>query len=209
MKKSIFAFIAVFMIMNYGKAQQSSFGITAGATFASYKISSGSYSVTSKTKTGFTLGITSSVPMGKSFSFQPALNYVQKGGKIKEGDFSGKSTFNYLELPLNFVYTAHATKGAFFVGAGPSLSMGLSGKDESNGESTDIKFGSGENDDLKAFEAGINVLTGYQFKGGFLVVANYNAGLSNVAVTTEGDDSKAHNRYFGIRLGYMFANKKK
>ena len=99
------------------------------------------------------------------------------------------------------------------IGAGPSLSMGLSGKekydDGTNIETTDIKFGSSTTDDLKTFEAGINFLAGYQFKGGFLVAANYNAGLNNIAVTTAGDNSKAHNRYFGIRLGYNFANRKK
>ena len=213
MKTTIFTFISLFVLMNYSHAQQSSFGFTAGAVFASYKVSISSVSVTSKTKTGFTVGITSSIPMGKRFSFEPALNYLQKGGVIKETGTSDKSTFNYLELPLNFVYNAHSAKGKFFVGAGPSLSMGLSGKekydDGTNSETTDIKFGSGENDDLKPFEAGINFLAGYQFKDGFLIAANYNAGLSNIAITTGGDNSKAHNRYFGVRIGYMIPGKVK
>ena len=214
MKKTIFTFISLCMLLNFAHAQQSSFGFTAGPVFASYKVSISSVSVTSKTKTGFTVGIASSFAMGKYFSFEPALNFLQKGGVIKEEGTSDKSTFNYLELPLNFVYNAHSAKGKFFVGAGPSLSMGLSGKekydDGTNSETTDIKFGSDElTDDLKPFEAGINFLAGYQFKGGFLVSANYNAGLSNIAVTSEGDNSKAHNRYFGLRLGYMIPGKLK
>lgn len=214
MKKTIITFISALLLLNYAHAQQSSFGFTAGATFASYKVTASSISITSKTKTGFTVGITSSIPMGKSFSFEPALNYLQKGGVIKETGTSDKSTFNYLELPLNFVYNAGSAKGKFFVGAGLSVSLGLSGKnkynDGSNTETTDIKFGSDElTDDLKPFEAGINFLAGYQFKGGFLVAANYNAGLSNIAVTSDGDNSKAHNRYFGVRIGYMIPGKQK
>ncbi len=213
MKKTIITFISSLMLLNYAHAQQPSFGFTAGATFASYKVSASSVSVTSKTKAGFSLGMLLSVPAGKNFSFQPALNYVQKGGRLKEDNITDQSTFNYLELPLNFVYTAPSAQGSFFVGVGPCLSMGLSGKekykDGTNEETTDIKFGSGDNDDLKSFEAGINCLAGYKFKGGFLVAANYNAGISNIAITSEGDNSKAHNRYFGVRIGYMIPGKQK
>ncbi len=88
--------------------------------------------------------------------------------------------------------------------------MGLSGKDkwknDTESGTDDIKFGSGDNDDLKAFEAGINFVTGYQCKGGFLIAVNYNTGLSNLVNTVEGDNSKFHNRYFGIRIGYMFGS---
>jgi len=151
----------------------------------------------------------SSIGLGQHFSFQPALNYIQKGGVLKEEGITDKTTLNYLELPLNFVYNTHSLKGKFFIGAGPSLSIGLSGKDKwddgSNIEPTDIKFGSGEDDDFKPFEAGINFLTGYQCKSGFLIAANYNLGLSNIANSDEGP--KYHNRYFGIRIGYMFGSK--
>ena len=212
MKKTLFTSICLFVQLYYAQAQKSTFGFTAGASLASYKVSQSSLSVTSKSKTGFTVGMLISVPAGKSFSFQPGLNYVQKGGRFEEENYTDKSTFNYLELPLNFVYTSPSPKGSFFVGAGPSLSMGLSGtekfNDGTNEETSDIKFGSGDNDDLKAFEFGINVIAGYRFKGGFLVAANYNAGLSNIAITTEDENSgEAHNRYFGLRIGYMIPGK--
>jgi hypothetical protein len=92
--------------------------------------------------------------------------------------------------------------------------MGLTGKDkfEQGGETIegDIKFGSNEGDDFKPFEAGANIIAGYEFKGGFLITANYNTGLNNLAVSNPGDpiEAKYHNRYFGIRIGYMFAGKK-
>ena len=213
MKKILSLFISVISLMNYSKAQKSSFGFTAGATFAPYKIKEESVSITAKTKVGFTAGVTSFIALGRHFSFMPALNFTQKGGKFKEEDFTGNTTFNYLELPLNFIYNTNSTKGKFFVGAGPSLAFGLSGKDKweegTESGSDKIKFGSGDDDDLKSFDAGINFLAGYKFAGGFLIAANYNAGLSNLGNTDEGDNSKMHNRYFGIRIGYMFSGKKK
>ncbi len=204
--------LCLITINSFAQKEKASFGINAGATLASYKIKEDNVSITSETNVGFTAGITSTMPLGKNFSFMPALNFTQKGGKITEEGFTAKSTFNYLELPLNFVYNTKSVKGKFFIGAGPSLSFGLSGKDKWVGggesEETDIKFGSGEDDDLKAFEAGINFLTGYQFAGGFLIAANYNAGLSNIAIAEAGDNGKMHNRYFGLRLGFMFGGSK-
>ena len=131
---------------------------------------------------------------------------------LKEG-FSDKITLNYLELPLDFVFNKGMSKGMFFIGAGPSLSIGLSGKDKwsDNGESgTDkINFGSDEDDDLKSLEAGINVLAGYQFSNGFFISANYNTGLSNIAPGGDEYDVKYHNRYFGINAGFMLFQKSK
>jgi Outer membrane protein beta-barrel domain len=122
---------------------------------------------------------------------------------------------NYVEVPLNFVFNANSPAGKFFAGAGPCFSLGVSGKDKMTpgGQTAtqDVKFGSGEEDDIKAFEAGVNFLAGYQFKGDFQVAANYNAGLSNLADNDPQEPVKAkyHNRYFGIRIGYMFTGKKK
>jgi len=199
--------------MNYSKAQKSSLGFTAGTTFASYKAKNESISVTSKTKVGFTAGVISFIALDRHFSFMPALNFTQKGGKLKEQSFTDKATFNYLELPLNFVYNTKSAKGKFFIGAGPSFAFGLSGKDKwedgTEKGSDDIKFGSGDEDDFKAFDAGINFLAGYRFAGGFLIAANYNAGLNNLVNTIDGDNSKMHNRYFGFRIGYMFSTGKK
>jgi hypothetical protein len=194
MKKTSFILISIYAFLNTAQAQ-SSFGIAAGATFASYKATIETISITSKTKTGFTVGVVSSFPMGKSFSFQPNLNFLQKGGTLKADGSTDKTTLNYLELPLNFVYNTHSSKGKFFIGAGPSLSFGLSGKDKFEEGSSKIKFGSDQEDDFKPFEIGINVLAGYQLKNGFFIDANYNAGLNDIANVSDGFEGKYHNRF--------------
>lgn len=210
--KTILCLFSLMLLMNYTKAQKASFGITAGATFASLKVSAESMSATTSTHTGFSVGLVSSIPVAKDFSFRPQLNFLQKGGKLSSDDGSSDNiTLNYIEVPLNFVFNTPNPKGMFFIGAGPSLSMGLSGKDkweDGTGSGTDdIKFGNSEDDDFKSFEAGINILAGYQFSPGFFISANYNAGLSNI--TAGGSDPKTHNQYFGIGIGYMFSSKAK
>ena len=134
---------------------------------------------------------------------------------MKEEGSEDITTLNYIEMPLNFLYNINTPKGKFFMGAGPSLGFGISGKskwkDGTESGSDDVKFGSGEDDDLKPFEIGANVLAGYLFKGGFMVSTNYNMGLSNLF---PGDESlygkiTQHNNYFGINIGYIFPGKTK
>jgi hypothetical protein len=192
------------------KAQK--FGIQAGATFYSYKGTFEDVSTKSDTKVAFTAGVTADFPLGTNFSFMPALNFTQKGGQVKD-NFEGSdekfnTTFNYLELPLNFVYNAPGSGGNFFIGAGPAIAMGLSGKSKSttnDAESEDINFGSGD-DELKALELSANILAGYKFSNGLFVAANYNPGLSDLSNT---DPDKFHNNGFAIRIGYMFGGKMK
>ena len=112
---------------------------------------------------------------------------------------------NHIEVPLNCMYSSNG----FFIGAGPSFSFGVSGKvkAESGGTKTDekIKFGNGDDDMLKAFDLGANALTGYQFKNGFLIAANYNLGLSNLAAGSDPNKGTLKSGYFGIKLGYLLS----
>lgn len=213
MKKTILLVITFINLMIFSNAQKSSFGVTGGATLASYKIDVMGVGVTSDSRVGYSIGAFFSVPMGKSFCFQPGLSFLQKGGTIKDDSYEDNLTLSYLELPLNFVYYTSAGKRGFFCGAGPAAGWGLSGKDKySDGTSDDIHFGSSSDDDFKAFELSANILAGYQFKKGFMIAANYNFGLTNTA-NNDPDypdyDATYHNRYWGLRLGYMFPGKKK
>ncbi|HVX26230.1 MAG TPA: porin family protein [Parafilimonas sp.] len=212
MKKTIYLFISLILLMNYSKAQNA-FGISAGATFSGIKAKADGITLTSDTHVGFTVGVTESMSMGKDFSFRPELNFTQKGGdlSVPDEDFKYKTTINYLELPLNFVYNTHSAKGKFFIGAGPSLNIALSGRYKMTGmgehESGKLKFGGDETvDDYKGFDAGINAIAGYQFSGGFYLAANYNFGITNIS---PGSDEKDHIHYFGIRLGIMLKAKSK
>lgn len=197
-------FLTVLFLAEVATAQK--IGVNAGLTLPSYKISAGDVSLASGIKPGFTVGVFSSFALNSHLSFRPGLNFVRKGGNLKDdGDNTHHSvSYNYLELPFNFVYNVSSLAGKFFIGGGPSVSFGLSGKYKITGmyeESGDVKFGFGEDDDLKPLEMGLNLLAGFQFKKGFIVSGGYNLGLNNIS----GDgDLKFHNRYFAIRVGYAW-----
>lgn len=214
MKKTILLFISFLLLINILKAQKTDLGVHAFANFASYKSTYDDISTTSDMKVGAGGGMVLSVPIGKHVSFRPELNFVLKGGTDKEDDFKSKVTLNYLELPLNVVYNTNVGSGMFFGGIGPSVGFGLSGtvKSEDGGdeEKEKVNFGNDEEDDLKPLEIGINVIAGYQFMNGFFIDARFNTSLNDLTPGDQGEvDSKFHNRYFGIGIGYMFGLKTK
>jgi hypothetical protein len=207
MKKTLYLLISLLSLIGQTKAQKTRLGFTVGTTIANYKTTVESISITSKSKMGITAGITTSIPLGEKFSFQPGLHFVQKGGAYKEEGYKDWLTLNYLELPLNIIYKMNTQRGSAFIGAGPSLSMGISGRnkwemgDEKGNEK--VKFGSDNDKDFKAAEAGLNFITGYHFTSGIFVAANYNTGLSNLLHNEESFDGKLKTRYIGVRIGFM------
>ena len=204
--KKLLLVAALAFSLNVLNAQH--FGIQAGASFYSGKATVDNVSVKYDTKVGFTAGIVYSAPIGSNFSFMPSLNFTQKGGKytLDDGD-EDKLSLSYIELPLNFVYNVAGKGGTFFIGAGPDLALGVGGKDDFEGQKTDINFGNGDDDDLKPFEFGANILAGYELSSGLFFAANYNPGISDISPDNAG--GKWHNNGFAIRIGYMFPKKMK
>ena len=202
-------FVAFHFVSN---AQNTTFGFTAGAVIANYKFKMADVSFSQKSKIGITAGVLANIPFNKQFSIQPAVNFVQKGTKIEntDGTFTDKSTttVNCIEVPLNFLYNVSGKNGGnFFIGAGPSIVFAISGKDKyddgTNVTSDKLKFGNGEDDDLKGMDLGANFITGYNFKNGFLFSVNYNLGLSNLVPGESSSDYSAKSSYFGLKLGYV------
>lgn len=184
--------------------------------------------INGKARVSWKIGTVVNIPVSLRFSFMPQLNVVNKGYKLKDAwtlnedgfnlttEVEGTTRLTYLEMPLNFVYN----KNSFFIGAGPSISLGLSGKSEGyvvvreggtiieeEESSSDVVFdGDDEANDekyhLKAIEFGANIIAGYKFNNGLFVNAHYNLGLSNND-PYEGTTSKS--RYFGVGIGYFFS----
>jgi len=211
--KSITTLMTLMILLTaFSLSAQTAIGFTAGASFANVTIKSGGVSASPKSKTGITAGIVIDVSLGSNFNFQPALNFLQKGYKIKDETAKETVNFNYLEVPLNFVYSTKRNEG-FFVGAGPSIAYGISGKDKFTAsgmpdENQKIKFGSGA-DEVKAFDFGVNAVAGYRMAGGFMISGNYNLGLNKINNDDgSGDIGTIKNKYFSIRIGYMFGGNK-
>ncbi|NGM90763.1 outer membrane beta-barrel protein [Parapusillimonas sp. SGNA-6] len=136
--------------------------------------------------------------------------------------YSTKSTRNVMsvEIPVNAVYSIPVgPSGSVFLGAGPYAGFAISGKDKwdnkltINGEAvTDdetgkgdekLKFGSGDDKDMKAFEAGINFLAGFKLANGFLINAGYGLGLTDLN-PEKVDGYKVSNRVLSFGIGFQF-----
>jgi Outer membrane protein beta-barrel domain len=215
MKKTILTAVICTVAIFLTNAQKPRIGFTAGTIFSNYTAKLDGETDNANSVTGITAGVLLDLPLSKNFSFQPALDFVQKGTKDEE-TYMGitekyKLTNNTIELPLNFLYNSSGHNGNFFIGAGPSFAFSLSGKvkydDGTDSYSEDIEFGSSDDDDLKGLDFGANFLTGYRFLNGLQISAHYNAGLSNLSPGDSGDGTlKSH--YFGIKLGFVLKGKK-
>jgi Outer membrane protein beta-barrel domain len=209
MKKLILS-IAIAAIATLGANAQVSFGIQAGANLASLKseFTSGGTKTKEKgkTKVGFVAGVVANIPFSSSLSFRPELNFIQKGGKFSSTNVTGpitstdkdNFTLNFVELPLNIVFSLPAGPGRFCVGAGPNISYGLSGKDkysstssgqgfptQSSSGTTKIKFDGDENSTdpnihFKALDFGANAFVGYKMDMGLFLNVGYTYGFSNL-----------------------------
>jgi Outer membrane protein beta-barrel domain len=223
MKKTLFLLaVAVLLLQASGFSQKSRVGITAGITNSNMYGKVGGVTLNSESKMGITAGIFVEAPIGKShFSFQPAINYVQKGRVLSETN-AAKSWLGlrYADLDLNFVRNSKG-KTTFFFGLGPSVGFALpsytiiktnnatpgnSNPDpEFTKSQTKINFGDELLDNFRGLDFGVNGLAGFRMMKGFQLSVNYNFGLRNIANKTTTDEIK--NGYVGVRLGYLFSNK--
>lgn len=223
MKKQV-VLVLLALVGTLSTYAQVSFGIKAGYNNSGV---SGEGDEFSKRLSGFHAGGIADISLAENFSLQPQLLFIMKGAKSESytETIAGveiqypeqKLTLNYLELPVNFLYKHEAGAGSIFVGAGPYLGFGLSGKIKADGldEEGKVKFDGkkdsevDENDEaavhLKRLDAGANFLAGYELKNGLLFSVNYSLGLTNL----DPDGNKSKNNYFGVSVGYLFKTKKK
>jgi Outer membrane protein beta-barrel domain len=174
-------------------------------------------------KTGITFGMLVDKPLGKSHvSFQPSLNYVQKGKVISEATKSKNYlALRYAETHINFLYNSN-TKTNFFIGGGPALSFdlpsqyvlktsnataaNLNPKPKFSRAETSVLFGKDAASNFKGLDYGVNLMTGVRMKCGFFFGINYTYGIRNlVPVEKAGDEIR--NACFSIKTGFLFKNK--
>lgn len=218
MKKVLFflTVLVCFLQLN-GFAQKSSVGVTAGITSSNNYGRIGGNLLKDDSKGGITFGMHLHTPLGKSpISFQPSLNYVQKGRWFtKTNELKDWIALRYAELQMNFLYNA----GGFYIGGGPYAAIDLPSskitkslvRDPVKSDywlraETNVNFGQEANSDVKGLDYGANMLTGYRLKSGFSLNFNYSVGIRNLIPIDNGSDN-IRNHYFGVSLGYLVSNK--
>ena len=181
--------------------------------FAKYKESAEGVSLSSGTLTTFNVGVFADFKLPSNFSIQPAVNYTGKGGQFSASDNGAKAVTKlqlyYLQVPVNAVYHVPVLVGDIYFGAGPYIAKGLSGKikstaDDGQGNKSsatmDIKFGTGDGDEIKPMQYGADIIVGFKLKNGLLINANYDLGLSNDAPHAGTGTNKS--KVFGVSVGF-------
>lgn len=206
MKKIVIAFIALLGFTTL-QAQDVKYGVKGGMNIANLNIS-GDTSPSMSSIVNLHVGAFAEFKINTKMAFQPELIYSVQGAKYSQvvefdGNFYDTDNtlkFSYLNVPLMFKYYPESK---FYLEAGPQLGLLSSAKVKVDV----VGFGSGS-DDVKEFfktvDFGMNIGLGYNFSKKVFANARYNFGLTNVADTEPGDNTKMKNSVFSISLGCYF-----
>lgn len=163
----------------------------------------------------FNVGVNAEIPVATDFYLQPGLSFATKGAKYESGlTGDDKLTLSYIELPINFLYKPTLGAGKLLIGFGPYVAYGIGGKIKTDMGDFDVKFkgdvDAGDDPDkayFKPFDAGANLLFGYELSNRISAQLNAQLGLVNILPDYSGvpdSDARAANTGFGISIGYRF-----
>ena len=205
-KKILFAVIAAALFATTTIAQKKiTYGIRAGINFQNLngKDNDGD-KLHNKLKTGINLGVNAEIPAGIDFYVQPGLLFSTKGAKYDIANAEVKRNLSYIEIPVYFLYKPELGDGRMLLGFGPYAAFAVDGNIKSGNNNIDIEFGNdiGEN---KRFDAGANLLAGYEFKNKISFQLNAGLGLVNMYNRPDNDNKTSlKNTGFGLSVGYRF-----
>lgn len=196
----LLAVICSIQVMN----AQNSIAIRGGINIAKQTKTYGDYSKSSaETLIGLTSTLVYRITVGRKFSIQPEISFLQKGESglyLTIGNFS--TTLNYIELPVLAVYPVFSenklTLDAF---VGPSIGFGLNGIFEQKDTDSSNRIEWGDNG-LKRTE--FSAVFGLDFQlavetGKFVLDIRYLYGLSNIENYA---NRTLHNNGLAVSLGY-------
>ena len=218
--KLAFAVISL-IIMSSAKAQVS-YGVQAGVNIANWKgdalnslsnvVDLTNGFIDTKSKTGFHVGGYVNIPITEKISFEPGVQYSQKGYAMK-GDLkidalkflgvnaSAKVQAHYIDVPL--VLKAEVANG-LSIYAGPQVSYLVKNNLQVNTSVLGISLLNKKldlTDNFNRLDVGIAGGLGYKFDNGFNIKAGYDYGLSKL---DKNDNFKAYNRVVKVSVGFSF-----
>lgn len=220
-KTLLLALITIAYALGSRAQETTTFGIRAGVNFQNINGRDVfDEKLENKLKTGFHVGVNAEVPVARDFYVQPGVLFTTKGA-INKDDEDIKLNLSYIEVPINFLYKPVLGAGKLLLGIGPYIAFGIGGNvSNESGEEKDIEFtkevspqdfasatATGHYPYFKRFDAGGNLLAGYEFSNKFSFQLNAQLGMININSDIEGisdNDTKFKNTGFGLSLGYRF-----
>jgi hypothetical protein len=146
------------------------------------------------------------IPVSRRFTFMPSLLFSAKGTNYTVDSLDYSLSPAYIEVPVIIMYTLGKDVVKVSLFTGPYFACVMGGyKLEASGELKNISIGSGEDNDLKPFDIGLNFGAGVSIKG-ILISAQYGIGLLNVSPVAS-VDSEMKNKVIGISISSLFRSK--
>ena len=206
--------------------------IRGGINLANISVTDGGRVDESNQLTSFQVGLLTDISLGANLlALQTGVLYTGKGAEVQKGT-SGqagyfKQSFNprYIEVPANILVKVPLGKTSrVFVGAGPYLAVGVSGKVTTEGTlpvlgnfdyERDITF---SNDDpttfseeegtgfgvVRRFDYGVNGTAGIEGKN-LILGLNYGLGMAKLQSGTNNNaDNDNKHRVLSLTLGFKF-----
>lgn len=188
------------------------FGFRIGANFTNMvvKDNDDTYSDKYKTALGGHLGFVSEIPVKDFLAIQTGFTIAQKGYKIREDNLEWNTYLFYVDIPVNVLFKLDLKSVKIFAGAGPNIGIGAYGLQNweitnALGTVTDdneIKWGSGDESDLKRLDLGLNLTAGIEY-GAMQFGVCYTPALSNIAPKTDNGYS-VKNKLFSVSMAFLF-----
>lgn len=222
-----FLTLSAILIMS-SVAMQAQFGILGGVNFQNIngKNSSGD-KLSNGLLTGFHAGLNVNIPLSTNFYIQPGVLFSVKGSmnefyspQLKaSGDYATTTRLSYIEVPLNLLFRPQVGNGYLLLGVGPYVAYGILGTETTQLNSVSlerkVEFENSvegisdwiANAYYRPFDAGANILFGYEFGMGAFIQLNAQLGLLkiNPEYTWLSDDQTSYmNTGYGVSLGYRF-----
>jgi hypothetical protein len=180
-------------------------GYKIGLNLSTMSLKTSGINFETKISTGVHFGKIFEIPLNENFALQPGFLFSTKGSiyKIDTSEFSISPI--YIEVPVIAVFSFGSDVVKISLFAGTYFACGVGGTMESGNELKYIRFGSGENKDMKLFDIGLNFGTGINIKS-LMISAQYSLGLANVS-NGRTIFSEMKNKVIGISFAAFFAGK--
>jgi hypothetical protein len=201
-KVNYLSILALLFAMN-ANAQDIKFGVRGGVNISTIVKNE---SNTLKARPGVNIGGFVDFGISEHFSIQPGLQITTKGAS--DGDYKFRST--YLEVPVYAMYHYNTDKVNFFGGAGPYFALGVGGQQiyrDYNGNTVKESIAWEKAGAWRRSDVGLALILGVQFAPGIQTGINFDLGIANIHKPYN-DNLRAHNRTFGLFVGYVFNAKK-
>lgn len=188
---------ALAMLFAGAAFSQGRFGVKAGPVINYIKTEGSTGGNFSDVKTGFTIGVSYSLPATPRFSVQPEFNYIML--RSDETLTASKFHLDYYQIPVLLKGTTKKGDVSFY--AGPQLSILAHASRKSGNTKSDAT--------PLLTETDFSALAGVEYVTPINITLNarFTQGFSNV-FKAEFDTFKSRHQYITIAVGYLFPKKK-